>query len=161
MGIVAHDLEESLPRARVVVLVGMSAQLIHVLSEQGDGFSRGIATSCSHVEVHVHRDKDQLDGLEVVVHGAAHGEKGHQGALNYLDKHDCVQPVVQGRQRSHLVQDCQASHHRLVGLVVLHKTTDHKDQVEESHVGWDMETVGHDPEENHPIVGAAVVVGTI
>ena len=109
---------------------------------------------------HVHRNKDQLDGLEVAVHVAAHVVEGHQDALNYQDKHDCVQPVVQGLQRSHLVQDCQASHHRLVGLVVLHKTTDHKDQVEESHVGWDMGTVGHDPEENLPIVGAAVVVGT-
>ena len=36
-----------------------------------------------------------------------------------------------------------------------------KDQVVESHVGWDMGTVGHDPEVNLPIVGAAVVVGTI
>ena len=76
MGIVAHDLEESLPRARVVLLVGMSAQLIHVLSEQGDGFSGGIATSCPHLEVHVHRDKDQLDWLEVVVHGVAHAGVG-------------------------------------------------------------------------------------
>ena len=187
----AHDLEESLPRARAVLIVGRSAQLFHVLFEQGDGFSRGIATSCSHlevllsppevqelldvkeatvgkvnhtlvvVEVHVHRDKDQLDGLEVVVHGAAHVEEGHQDALNYQDKHDCVQPVVQGRQKSHLVQDWQASHHKLVGLVVLHKTTDHKDQVVGSHVDWDMGVVGHDPKENLPIEGAAVVVGTI
>ena len=51
MGIVAHDLEESLPRARAVLIVGRSAQLFHVLFEQGDGFSRGIATSCSHLEV--------------------------------------------------------------------------------------------------------------
>ena len=109
--------------------------------------------------MYVHRDKDQLDGLEVVVHGAAHVEEGHQGALNYLDKHDCVQPVVQGRQRSHLVQDCQASHHRLVGLVVLHKTTDHKDQ--KSHADLDIGAVGHDSKEDLPMVGAAVVVGTI
>ena len=47
----AHDLEESLPRARAVLIVGRSAQLFHVLFEQGDGFPRGIATSCSHLEV--------------------------------------------------------------------------------------------------------------
>ena len=51
MGIVAHDLEESLPRARAVLIVGRSAQLFHVPFEQGEGFSRGIATSCSHLEV--------------------------------------------------------------------------------------------------------------
>ena len=45
MGIAAHDLEESLPN------VGRSAQLFLVLCDQGDGFSVGIATSCSHLEV--------------------------------------------------------------------------------------------------------------
>ena len=31
--------------------MGRSAQLFHVLFDLGDGFSRGIATSCSHLEV--------------------------------------------------------------------------------------------------------------
>ena len=113
------------------------------------------------VEEHVHRNKDQLDGLEVAVHGAAHDEEGHQDALNYQDKHDRVQPGVQGRQKSHLVQDLQASHHKGLGLAGLHKKTEQKDQVVESHVDWDMGIVGHDPEGTLPIGGAAVVVGTI
>ena len=161
MGIVAHDLEKGHPGAGAVVIVGSSAQLSHVLLEQGDGSSRGVATSCSHLEELVHRKKDQLDGLEVAVHGAAHDEEGHQDALNYQDKHDRVQPGVQGRQKSHLVQDLQASHHKGLGLAGLHKKTEQKDQVVESHVDWDMGIVGHDPEGTLPIGGAAVVVGTI
>ena len=51
MGKVAHDLEESLQRARAVLNVGRSAQLFHVRLDQGDGLSRGLATSCSHLEV--------------------------------------------------------------------------------------------------------------
>ena len=47
----AHEPEESLPRAGAALIVGSSAQLFHVLFEQGDGLSRGIATSCSHLEV--------------------------------------------------------------------------------------------------------------
>ena len=57
------------------------------------------------------------------------------------------------------MQNWQASHHEGLGSVVLHKKTEHKDQVVEGHVGWDMGTVGHDPEENLPIVGAAVGAG--
>ena len=113
------------------------------------------------VEEHVHRNKDQLDGLEVVVHGAAQVEEGQQDAQNYQDEHNCPQPVVQGRQKSHLVQDLQASHHKGLGLAGLHKKTEQKDQVVESHVDWDMGIVGHDPEGTLPIGGAAVVVGTI
>ena len=46
-------------------------------------------------------------------------------------------------------------------LVAEEHTHRSKEQVVESHVGWDMGTVGHDPEENLSMVGAAVVVGTI
>ena len=74
----------------------------------------------------------------MVVYGAAQVEEGRQDALNYQDGHGCPQPVVQGRQKSRLVQDWQASHHKGVGLVVLHKTTDQKDQVVESHVDWEV-----------------------
>ena len=71
------------------------------------------------VEEQVHRNKDQLDRLEVVVHGAAQVEEGHQDALNYQDEHDCPQLAVQGLQKSRLVQDWQASHHK--GVVARHR----------------------------------------
>ena len=48
-----------------------------------------------------------------------------------------------------------------MGLVGARRKTDQEDQVVESHVDWDMRIAGHDPEENLPISGAAVVVGTI
>ena len=118
----------------------------------------------------VHRNKDQLHRLEVVVHnrmvgnsvelhnhlaedslallhsqqvegdiveevhGAAQAEEGLQDALNHQDEHDRPQVAVQGLKKSRLVQDWQASHHKGLGSVVLHKKTDHKDQVVESHV---------------------------
>ena len=85
----------------------------------------------------------------------------HQDALNHQDEHDHSQISVQGEKESRLVQNWQASHQEGLGLVVYHRKTDHKDQVVESQVEWDMGLVGHDPEENHPIVGAAGVVGTI
>ena len=47
----AHDPEESLPRAGAALIVGSSAQLFHVRFEQGEGTSGGIATSCSLSEV--------------------------------------------------------------------------------------------------------------
>ena len=94
-------------------------------------------------------------------HGAAQAEEGLQDALNHQDEHDRPQVAGQGLKRSRLVQDWQSSHQKGLGLVVLHKKTDQKGQVVKSHVDWDMGIVGHDPEENLPIVGAAVVVGTI
>ena len=85
----------------------------------------------------VHRNKDQLHRLDVVdiveeVHGAAQAEEGLQDALNHQDEHDRPQVAVQGLKKSRLVQDWQASHHKGLGSVVLHKKTDHKDQVVES-----------------------------
>ena len=47
-------------------------------------------------QVVVHRNNNQLDGLEVVVQGAAQVEEGYQDTLNYQDEHDWPQLVVQG-----------------------------------------------------------------
>ena len=71
-------------------------------------------------------------------HGAAQAEEGLQDALNHQDEHDRPQVAGQGLKKSRLVQNWQASHHKGLGLVVLHKKMAHKDQAVESHVDWEV-----------------------
>jgi len=78
------------------------------------------------------------DIVEEEVHGAAQAEEGLQDAQNHQDEHDRPQVAVQGLKKSLLVQDWQASHHKGLGLVILHKTTGHKDQVVEGHMDWEV-----------------------
>ena len=72
------------------------------------------------------------------VHGAAQAGVGLWDALNHQDEHDHSQISVQGEKESRHVQDWQARHQGGLGLVVVHRKTDHKDQVVESHVDWEV-----------------------
>ena len=146
MEIVAHDLEESLPRARAVLIVGRSAQFFQFLFDQGDGLPRGIATSCSHVEMLL-------------------------GTLEECSHHRLLLPVV-GLRRPYLglLVPYLGLFLPYWGLLVPYSGLElvaeerihrNKYQVVESHVGWDLGTVGHDPEENLPTGRAAAVEGTI